>query len=42
MARSIRYGRSPEIAYKWTHGSDEVNAQVVETTMNNADVILAL
>ena len=42
MARSIRYGRSPEIAYKWTHGSDEVNAKVVETTMNNADVILAL
>jgi len=42
MARSIRYGRTPEIAYKWTHGSDEVNAKVVETTMNNADVVLAL
>ena len=40
MARSIRYGRTPEIAYKWTHGSDEVNAKVVETTMNNADVVL--
>lgn len=42
MARSIRYGRSPEIAYKWTHGSDEVNAKVIETTKNKADVIIQI
>lgn len=40
MDRSIKYGRSPEIAYKWTHGSDEINAQVVETTQKFADVLL--
>jgi pantothenate kinase len=40
MARSIKYGRSPEIAHKWTHGSDEINAQVVETTKDKADVVL--
>jgi len=42
MARSIRYGRSPESAHAWTHGSDEVNAKVVESTKNRADVILNL
>jgi pantothenate kinase len=42
MARSIKYGRTPESAYAWTHGSDEVNAKVVESTKSKADVILAL
>jgi pantothenate kinase len=42
MARSIKYGRTPEVAHTWTHGSDEVNAKVVESTKSKADVILAL
>ena len=42
MARSIRYGRSPEIAYKWTHGSDEINAELVQTTVASADVIIEI
>lgn len=41
MARSMKYGRDPETAYRWTHGSDENNAKKVETTKNKANVILS-
>lgn len=40
VARSIKYGRSPQAAFDWAHGSDEDNAKIIEPTKNFADVLL--
>lgn len=42
VARHIKYGKSYEDAHTWAHGSDEANAELIETTRANADVIVNL
>lgn len=42
VARHIKYGKSFEDAHAWAHGSDEANAELIETTRANADVIVNL
>ncbi len=42
VARHIKYGKSPEAAHAWANGSDKRNAQLVEHTRVNADIIIYL
>ena len=42
VARHIKYGKSFEDAHAWAHGSDAANAELIETTRANADVIVNL
>lgn len=42
VARHIKYGKSPEAAHAWANGVDEGNAQLIESTRVNSDVIIYL
>lgn len=42
VARHLKYGKSIEDAHAWAHGSDEENAESIETTRAKADVIVNL
>ena len=42
VTRHIKHGKSYEDAHAWAHGSDEANAELIETTRANADVIVNL
>lgn len=40
VARHATYGKSAEDAYRWAHGSDQVNAELVATTRDAADLVV--
>lgn len=40
VARHERYGRSPADALAWAHGSDQVNAALIEATRERADHVV--
>lgn len=42
VARHIEYGKDPDFAYVWAHGTDEVNAQLIEATKVRADALLVM
>lgn len=42
VARHIKYGKSAEEAFAWAHGTDQLNADLIETTITRADVIIRL
>jgi len=42
VARHIKYGKSPEAAHAWAHGTDQRNAELIEATRIRADVIVYL
>ena len=42
VARHMKFGKSSEAAHLWAHGTDEHNAQLVESTRSKADVIISL
>jgi pantothenate kinase len=42
VARHIEYGKAPDFAHDWAHGTDEANARLIETTRNRADVFLSI
>lgn len=42
VARHIKYGKSPQAAHAWGHGTDQRNAKLVESTRDKADVIIYL
>ncbi len=42
VARHIKYGKSPEAAHAWANGTDQRNAELIETTRMKADVIFHL
>ena len=42
VARHVKYGKNPEAAHAWANGTDQRNAELVETTRAKADVIISL
>ena len=42
VARHIKFGKSSEEAHAWAHGTDQHNADLIETTKMKADVIVHL
>ena len=42
VARHIKFGKSSEEAHAWAHGTDQHNADLIETTRMKADVIVHL
>lgn len=40
VARHIEFGKEPDFAHAWAHGTDEVNAKIIETTSERADAFL--
>jgi pantothenate kinase len=42
VARHIKFGKSAEEAHAWAHGTDQRNAELIETTRASADVIVNL
>ena len=40
--RHEMFGKDPQSAHKWAHGSDEINAELVQTTVASADVIIEI
>ena len=42
VARHIKFGKSAEEAHAWAHGTDQHNADLIETTKIKADVIVHL
>ena len=42
VARHVKYGRSPEAAHAWANGTDQRNAELIETTRMKAGVIFHL
>ena len=42
VVRHIKYGKSAEEAFAWAHGTDQLNADLIETTITRADVIIRL
>lgn len=42
VARHIKFGKSAEEAHAWAHGTDQHNADLIETTKVKADVIVHL
>ena len=42
VTRHIKYGKSTEAAHAWANGVDEGNAQLIERTRVNSDVIIYL
>lgn len=42
VTRHAAYGKSPEQAWQWAHGSDQRNAAVVAATRSRADVFVHL
>lgn len=42
VARHIEYGKNPDIAHHWAHGTDEANARLIQNTRNRADIFLSI
>lgn len=42
VTRHIKFGKSPEEAHAWAHGTDQNNAEFIERTRARADVIINL
>ena len=42
VARHVKYGKNPEAAHAWANGTDQRNAELVETTRAKAEVIISL
>ena len=42
IERHIRYGRAPDAARAWALGTDQRNAQLVESTLSRADALVRL
>ena len=42
VARHIKFGKSSEEAHAWAHGTDQHNADLIESTKMKADVIVHL
>ena len=42
VARHVKYGKSPEDAHAWANGTDQRNAELIETTRMKADVVVHL
>ena len=42
VARHIEFGKEPKFAHDWAHGTDEVNAKIIETTSTRADAFLLI
>lgn len=42
VARHIKFGKNAEAAHAWANGTDQHNAELVETTRAKADVIIRL
>ena len=42
VARHIKFGKDPSAAHAWAHGTDAQNAELIERTRANADVIIYL
>lgn len=40
VARHIEFGKEPDFAHAWAHGTDEVNAKIIEATSRRADAFL--
>ena len=40
VARHIEFGKEPDFAHAWAHGTDEVNAKIIEATSGRADAFL--
>jgi len=40
VARHIEFGKEPDFAHAWAHGTDEVNARIIEATSGRADAFL--
>ncbi len=36
------FGKDPQAAHEWARGSDEINAELVQTTAASADVIIEI
>ncbi len=41
-ARHAAFGKPPEVAREWAHGSDQRNAEVVAATRDRADILVRL
>lgn len=42
VARHVEFGKSPEDAHAWAHGSDQANAAVIAATRARADLVVRL
>ena len=42
VARHIEFGKDPEFAHAWAHGTDEANARLIETTKVRADAFFTM
>lgn len=42
VARHVKYGKSHQAAHAWANGTDQRNAELVETTRAKADVVINL
>ncbi|AXK37665.1 nucleoside/nucleotide kinase family protein [Streptomyces armeniacus] len=40
--RHVEFGKSPEEAYAWAHGTDQANAAVIAATRGHADLLVRL
>jgi pantothenate kinase len=41
IARHVEFGKAPDEAHEWVHGSDEANARLIEATRSRADLIVS-
>lgn len=42
VARHVKYGKRAEVAHAWANGTDQRNAELVESTRSEADVVIRL
>ncbi|MFE3824097.1 nucleoside/nucleotide kinase family protein [Streptomyces sp. NPDC059092] len=42
VARHVEFGKNPEEAHAWAHGTDQKNAAVIEATRAHADLVVRL
>lgn len=40
VARHVAFGRAPDAAHAWAHGTDEVNARLIAGTRDAADLVV--
>ncbi len=40
VARHVAFGRTPDAAHAWAHGTDEVNARLIAATRDRADLVV--
>jgi pantothenate kinase len=40
VARHVAFGRTPDAAHAWAHGTDEVNARLIAATRDAADLVV--